>query len=143
MPNRRAGLAGAALALLALAGISCGGAPGAAPEEGREVAAGFLAEVRAGRIEPAWLATTTEFKSLMGLDSLRDYVRAHPALGGPAEFVEGHTTASGRGAAVIYTFRATAPARAKRARKARGVETVTVMTVREDGGWKVERLSSE
>ena len=43
----------------------------------------FLDELRAGRLEPAWQGTSTEFKSLMGLENLRDYVKTHPALKAP------------------------------------------------------------
>lgn len=140
-PGRAATLAG----LLALAGFACGGPSGAVTDEGREAATRFLDEVRAGRVDPAWQGTSTEFKSYMGLDSLRDYVKLHPALGGPAEFVEGHPIASGRGPAVVYTYKATAPPRAKARGKAaaKPVEAVAVMMFREDGAWKVERLTAE
>lgn len=130
-------------------GIACVGGS-SAPADGRAAAVSFLDEVRAGRIEPAWRATTVEFKSLMGLDSLRDYVRAHPALKGQAEFVEGRAVASSGPELAEYKFRAVAPPAAKakgRGKKAGASRpasaTIRVTTAREDGILRVERLVLE
>src|SRR5688500_19004049 len=78
-----------ALATLIMAG--CTGTTNEVGEEGRATAARFLDELRRGRLEPAWQDTSTEFKSLMGLENLRDYVKTHPALKAPAEYAESRT----------------------------------------------------
>jgi hypothetical protein len=130
-------------------GIACVG-DSSAPADGRAAATSFLDEIRAGRVEPAWRATTVEFKSLMGLDSLRDYVRAHPALKGKAEFLDGRTVKSSGPELAEYTFRAIPPPPAKargRGKKAGPAQpasaTIRVTTAREDGTLKVERLAIE
>lgn len=128
-------------------GIACVGGS-AVPADGQAAATTFLEEIRAGRIEPAWRATSVEFKSLMGLGTLRDYVRTHPALKGQAEFVEGRPVKSGGPELVEYKFRATAPppakGRGKKAGSGRSASaTIRVTTAREDGILKVDRLVLE
>ena len=95
----------AALATLVIAG--CARAADEAGEEGRAAAARFLDELRAGRLEPAWQGTSTEFKSLMGLENLRDYVKTHPALKAPAEYAESRTIDRDGRAMAEYVFHAT------------------------------------
>jgi hypothetical protein len=76
-------------AILALAvwAAGCGGGspPAGAGDDATRAAEAFLGELRTGRVEPAWDATSAEFKSLMGLDALRDLVRKNPALRGEVE----------------------------------------------------------
>ena len=54
--------------------------------DGRAVAVEFLNLISSGQVDRAWEGTTAEFKSLLGLDGLREYVRRHPALKSTAEF---------------------------------------------------------
>lgn len=131
-------------ALAASLGIACSAGPGA-PEDGRAVAAAFLDEIRAGRVGPAWDGTSVEFKSMMGLESLRDCVRRYPAMAGPAEFVEGHPIGDKGVELAEYTFKATAPPKTRGGRPRGGsgpaTSTIRITTARVDGAWKVERLA--
>lgn len=129
--------------------VGCTGPFSSGSNDGQAAAAAFLDEIRAGRVEPAWRATTVEFKSLMGLASLRDYVRTHPALKGQAEFVEGPAIVNGKPGLADYVFRATAPPNTKGRGKTKagasptGPSTIRVTTAQEDGALKVERLAIE
>lgn len=133
-PNSR----GLSVALIALVLTGCGQAAGTDGDEARTVAAQFLGELRAGRYEPAWQGTSVEFKSLMGVENLRDYVKTHPALSAPAESIETRTVDRDGHAMTESLFRATPPAR-------RGKEpipaTIKVLLAHGDEGWKVEHLS--
>lgn len=125
--------------LLGLPHPGCGGPGGsAASGAGREAASHFLEELRAGRLRPAWEGTTPEFKSLMGLENLRDYVKAHPALKGPAEYVESRDAARDDHAMVEHVFRANARIRGKTV-----PARVKVLVAAADGNWGVEHLSVE
>ena len=132
------------LMLLILAvGIGCGKNSPARIEEGQGVASAFLDELRAGRIDPAWQATTVEFRSLMGADSLRDYVRTHPALKGTAEFQEAQPRADTGGRLVDYQFLATPPKTSSRSKTPPSPVTVRVMLNYATSPPQVERLSVE
>jgi hypothetical protein len=133
MLARRSSMYAGAFLLLALAG--CGGAGSAGGEGGREAAVQFLDDLRAGRVEPAWQATSTEFKSLMGHESLRDYVKAHPALKGPAEYAESRPI---EGALTECRFRATTKTKGKSV-----PATIKVLVGPTGEGWRVEKLSVE
>lgn len=60
--------------------------PGLSEEEARAMAAGFLAEIRAGRVDAAWSATAPDFKSMYGRDRFRTYVKSKPVLKTSTEF---------------------------------------------------------
>lgn len=133
------GLAGALVALLLLAGCGGGGGAGATDEDGRALATRFLDEIRAGQIDPAWRdSTSPEFKSLMGAESLRDYMKAHPALKGPAEHAESHPVEHPGGPQFEHAFRGTT-----RIRNKTTPATIKVLVAPGDGGWKVEHLAVE
>jgi hypothetical protein len=133
-------LRGPALALTALALAGCGQADVTGGGEARAVAARFLDDVRAGRYEVAWQGTSTEFKSLMGVENLRDYVKSHPALRSPAEHVESRATVRGGHSMTDSVFRATPLARrGKKSVRA----TIRVLLAPEGEAWKVEKLSVE
>ena len=118
-----------ALPLLLLAGCS---RPDPATDDGaRAAAVAFLDAIRAGRIEPAWQATSGEFKSLMGLQNLEDYVRSHPPLSAPAEFAEARPVDREGLNMAEYVFRSPEAA------------SIIVLVAENDGGWTVERLSVE
>lgn len=126
------------LALL-LALIGCGG-PGATAggEDGREAADRFLEEVRAGRIEPAWQSTSTEFKSLMGLESLRELAQKQPALKGQPEHIESKRIDRDGLPLTEHAYRAQGKARNRAV-----TSTLRVIVSQGDDGWKVEKLSVE
>lgn len=133
--------AGVSAALMALVAAGCGRAgSGGVDGEPRAVAVRFLDELKAGRLEPAWEGASTEFKSLMGVETLRDYVKTHPALKAPAEFAEARTIDRGGRAMAEYVFNATATAKAK-ARGKPVASTIKVLLASGDGGWKVEQLT--
>lgn len=117
---------------------ACGGPGGEAGVDGRASAARFLDELREGRHEPAWQGTSAEFKSLMGLENLRDYVRTHPALKAPAEYVETRTIDRNGRAASECVFRATVQVRGKAV-----PATIKVLVAPGDEGWQVEYLTVE
>jgi len=127
----------AATCLGLLFGAGCGGASvgGKPDDEARAAASRFLDEVRAGRLGPAWEGASTEFKSLMGLENLRDLLKAHPALKSEAEFVESRPEG---GSTTKCVFRANAKVRGKST-----TETIKVLVAPDAGGgsWKVERLA--
>lgn len=140
--KRGSGRAGVAAALIALVAAGCGGSSGTGTvdDEGRAVAVQFLDEVRTGRLQPAWEGSSTEFKSLMGVENLRDYVKAHPALKAPAEYAEVRTIDQDGRALSEYVFRASATP------KPRGkpvASTIKVLLAAGDAGWKVESLAVE
>ena len=88
-----------------------------------------------GEVEPAWQDTTAEFKSLQGLDTFKNYVKAHPVLKAEPEFT-GFERFTREGLALSRcTFHATPP-------KGQPAD-ITVMLARENGAWKVERLMVE
>lgn len=124
------------LLALALCGVGCGG--GAAPggDDAAKAAEAFLGELREGRVEPAWEATSAEFKSLMGLDALRDLLKKNTALNGALEFVG---TRAGPAGLTECDFRGT---NVPRRGKSRPVE-VRVVLGPGGAGWVVEKLAVE
>lgn len=129
---RGRGLPILALALMAI--MTWGGcsASSPSPDDGQKIAAAFLDEIRAGRVDAAWAGTTAEFKSLLGMEGLRGLAKKQPALREPVEFV-GYAPVERNGLALAEcTFRS--PKRGK---------SVKVVLAREGGDWKVERLSLE
>jgi hypothetical protein len=105
---------------------------------GRAAAVRFLDELRAGRLEPAWQGSSAEFKSLMGLESLRDYVKAHPALKAPAEYAETRAIDRNGRSMTECVFHATTKLRGKPA-----TATIRVLLAPGDDGWEVEHLAVE
>ena len=117
----------------------CGGSfLGGSSGDGRGAATQFLTELREGRLEPAWQGTTSEFKSLMGLENLRDCVKTHPALKGPADYVEARDAARDGRTMVEHVFRAEGRIRGKPV-----TSTVKVLVAAGDGDWGVEHLRIE
>jgi len=117
---------------LALVCAGCGGGAAPEPDASRDVAARFLDEIRAGKAEAAWEGTSTEFKSLLGRDGFVAYVRKHPALKEkePPLFVS-FNSAERNGIPVgECAFRSASKKSA-----------VKVLVAKENGTWKVERLT--
>ena len=129
---------GASAVVLVLVAAGCGRTGSAVGDDPRAIAVQFLDELRAGRLEPAWQGSSTEFKSLMGLENLRDYVKAHPALKAPAEHAESRTIDRDGRAYVEQVFHATARVRGKSA-----PATIKVLLASGPDGWKVEQLVVE
>lgn len=120
-----------ALLLLCAAPVAC--APKAPPQDaGKSIASTFLKEIQEGRVDAAWSATTAEFKSMLGLEGLRAYVKKNKTLSRPSEFVS-LTPVDRNGLAMAECL----------FRPADAGSNVKVLLARENGEWKVERLSVE
>ncbi|ODT97187.1 MAG: hypothetical protein ABS79_07645 [Planctomycetes bacterium SCN 63-9] len=137
---RRKGNPLAIAALAALIATGCGQPGGEANEEGRAAATQFLDELRAGRLEVAWQGTSSEFKSLMGLENLRDYVKRHPGLKATAEYADSRPVERNGQAMNEYVFHATA--RAVRGKMPKP-STIKVLAGAGGEGWRVEQLVVE
>lgn len=129
------------MVLVALVLTGCGRSDATGGDEARAIAVQFLDELRAGRYEPAWRErTSAEFKSLMGMENLRDYLRSHPVLRSPAEYLEARAIDREGHDLAEFVFLATPPVR-------RGDKPVParirVLLAPGDEGWKVEHLSVE
>lgn len=122
----------AVLAGLALSG--CG--RGAAQGDGQERAAQFLDTIRAGQIDPAWQMTSAEFRSLMGMENLRDFAKTHPALLQPAEHSAAAEVERAGSSMVEHTFQTKPAGRVNAA-------TIRVLVSPGKDGWVVEHLAAE
>ena len=124
--------------LLAATLAGCGGGPSAqsASTEGRAVAEAFLNDLRAGKVEPAWEGTSSEFKSLMGLDSLKNTVKRHPAIAQPATYVESRVLNRNNLTLSEHLFKPDKPAKS-------APKTIIVLTAAGPGGWTVEQIKVE
>ena len=121
---------------LAIACAGCGGGATPGGDGATPAAEAFLGALRAGQVEQAWGATSPEFKSLMGLDALRDLVKRNPALRGPAEFAEARPSSAGLTECVFRGSNA-------RPRGRPAPVAVRVALSPGPGGWVVERLAVE
>lgn len=125
--------------MLALASAGCGASSEPPKDASQQAATQFLEAIQAGKLETAWQETSTEFKSLMGLENLKDYIKTHPALKGPTEFTElrriereGHVLSECR-------FHGSARVKGKSV-----PATIDVVVGSSEGGeWRVEKLSVE
>jgi hypothetical protein len=135
-PNFLPGLRSAVVAALVIAG--CGGSRVPSDEQARTTAVTFLDELRAGRLEPAWQGCSTEFKSLMGLENLRDYVKTHAALKSEAEFTEARPVERNGQTMAECHFRGTWKKRGKEV-----TNTIKVLVASASEGWKVEQVAVE
>jgi hypothetical protein len=124
--------------IAALNGAGCGGSTGPWDEQARTAAVGFLDDVRAGRLEPAWQGCSTDFKSLMGLENLRDYVRTHSEFKSVAEFTEVRPIKRNGQTMAECRFRGTSKQRRKDV-----PSTIKVLVAAADEGWKVEQIAVE
>lgn len=131
-PARRAALA-MLLTLGLLPGCSgAGGGSAPAPDAGRAVAQTFLDQIRNGQVDAAWDATTAEFKSMLGKEGLRSYVKKNPEARAPAEFVACTPRPANGLPLAEATFR-----------PAKGTKTLKVLLGKEGADWKVERFTIE
>jgi hypothetical protein len=119
-------LAIGALSLAALAAMVWWFLPGGVTtptDDPGGVAAAFLAEVRAGKVDQAWDGTGTEFKSFMGKDQFRQFVKKHAAL--KTQATAGETTAQGALRECVFIC---------------GSLKVIVIVGNSGGQWKVEGI---
>ena len=108
------------------------GPPRLKENQGREIATAFLAEIRRGNVDAAWEGTSAEFKSLLGLEGMRTYVKKHPGLKKEAEFTrEAKVESNGLSLAEVVF------------REPTGGAEVKVLLAPEGGTWKVERLVAD
>lgn len=103
--------------------------PVAPPTAGKEIAEPFLNQVRAGEIDKAWEGTTAEFKSIMGREFFREFVRDHPVFQQPLEFAELKPIVTQGLTRTECTFRQPGAPAAK---------PVIVLLAKENDAWKVE-----
>jgi hypothetical protein len=108
----------------------------AATEDFGDVADTFLQQVRSGRVDDAWQSTTAEFKSAMGKETFRRFVKTNPALSAPAERTGFQNVTANRIRFGEYTYRATPNKPADQAK-------IRVWIAREQGEWRVDRVFVE
>ncbi len=121
-----------ALALIALPGCSASGGSAPDPEAGRAVATAFLDEIRGGKVDDAWKGTSAEFKSMLGLEGLRSFVKKNAEAREPSEFIACVPKPANGLPLAECSFRS--PKRNK---------TLKVLLGKEEGTWKVERFAIE
>lgn len=92
----------------------------------------FLEDIRNDRLDAAWNGTTAEFKSFMGKDRLRQFVRTHSVLEEPAQFSQCQMVSINGIPLAECAFR-----------PSKSPSTIRVLLADEDGQWKVERLLVE
>lgn len=124
--------------LLAATLPGCGGGPSAqsASTEGRAVAEAFLNDLRSGKVEPAWEGTSSEFKSLMGLDSLKNTIKRNPVIAQPATYVESRVLQRNNLTLSEHLFRPSAASKG-------APRTIIVLTSAGPSGWTVEQIKVE
>lgn len=108
-----------------------GGVPPLADDAARQIADGFLTDVRGGKVDAAWAGTSAEFKSLMGRDAFRTFVKSKKALKAAAEF-ERSERVERDGLHLVECYY-----------RSQGSGTVKVILAPEAGTWKVERLIAD
>lgn len=116
-------------AVVMLMGLAGCGKPAFSSDIGRDIASRFLTEVREGKVDAAWSGTTAEFKSALGRDAFRQFVRSKKALKSAAEFQQCQESTANGLKFQECTFRAA------------GGGTIRVTLASEAGQWKVERLA--
>jgi len=102
------------------------------PDEAREKAATFLELIRTGRVDEAWAATSTDFKSMFGRERFRQFVRNQPVLRMAVEFESCEFPRQAQLRVVECTFRPVG-----------GKGTIKVVLNVDQGTWKVGRLNVE
>lgn len=125
------------ISLSLLAGFIAAGCGGSVPPqaEGRAAAEPFLENIRNDKVDAAWESTSAEFKSDMGRENFRRFVKGHPVLKQPLDFsaYEPNQTNGLAFGACDFKTPQSAPASAK----------VRILVAREDNQWKVERVIVE
>lgn len=128
----------AAMLLLAAAGaawfvLSEPGRPSV--DQGMAVADAFLALLRDGKADEAWQSTTAEFKSFEGKENFHARVAKSPSLKLPLKFVSTQPVAVGDRPRDEFLYQAK--------NDQNKMSTVRVLIGRENGEWKVDRLTAD
>lgn len=98
-----------------------------------EVAAAFLEAVRQGQVAAAWQETSPDFKSAMGQDRMKAYVKSQPVLRESSRLIlEDTVKVQGR----PYQRCLFTPASEKK-------QVEVLLRAERSGVWKVERLAVE
>jgi hypothetical protein len=125
------------ISLSLLAALFAAGCGSSVPPqaEGRAAAEPFLENLRNDKIDAAWESTSAEFKSDMGRENFRRFVKGHPVLKQPLDFAayEPNQTNGLPFGACDFRTPQSAPTSAK----------VRILVAREDDKWKVERVIVE
>lgn len=111
----------------------CGGQASLPDDNGKAIAETFLTNVRSGKVEEAWNETSTEFKSLMGRDTFRLYVKRQPVFKSEPVFDSAKPVENENMQMVECVFTVNKPKQAH----------IKVVLVPSDDSWLVERLSVE
>jgi hypothetical protein len=99
------------------------------PEKPETIAEEFLSKIRSGTPDVAWASTTSEFKSFMGRDRLRNFVKSNKVLRQPLNFESRHSMKQG---SLILEELIFVPDS--------GEPRVRVVLAEEKSVWRVERL---
>jgi len=99
-------------------------------DEGRAIAEAFLASLREESPKEAWESTTAEFKSAEGREKFVARVKAHPWLLEPMEYSSSQEVTVTDVDRLEFVFTA-----------AKSGKPVRMLLGREQGQWKVDRLS--
>lgn len=118
--------------IMALMG-GCNSAPELPAEQGQSIAESFLKDIRSGKVDTAWQGTTPEFKSLMGRESFRDYVKRRPALKSELKLENAKAIKNNSMNLMEFQFIAERPKPSK----------ITVMLSSSENSWRVERLVAD
>jgi hypothetical protein len=121
--------------LLASLSAACSGFNSSPPtsEDGRAIADAFLQDLQSGRVEAAWKSTSAEFKSMLGLEGFKSYIKKAPAALEPAEFVSYEAVDRNGIRMVECKYRS----------QKKGATLKVLLASEPDGAWKVERFSTE
>lgn len=122
-----------AILLIAVALGGCNSTPSLPADQGQSIAEAFLNDIRSGKVDNAWQETTPEFKSLMGKEAFRDYVKRRPALKSETKFESAKPNQSSTMKLVEFQFSADKPKPLK----------ITVMLSPSENAWRVERLVAD
>jgi hypothetical protein len=111
----------------------CSRSPSLPADQGQSIAEAFLNEIKSGKVDNAWQETTPEFKSLMGKEAFRDYVKRRPALKSEIKFESSKANQNTKMKLVEFQFRAEKPKPSK----------ITIMLSPSESSWRVERLVAD
>ena len=126
----------AVFAVLAVAVIVVWAWRGSATEPdvdaGRAAADRFLEQIRAGQPDQAWQSTTAEFKSAEGRESFSRYVKKHPFLTKPVNFVSVQMVTAQSQPRAEYLYRA-----------GKEGSTIRLLAGLDNDTWRIDRITIE
>jgi hypothetical protein len=101
-------------------------------DAGRVAADQFLELIRTGKPADAWQGTTAEFKSAEGRESFLRYIKQHPFLTKPVDFVSVQMVAVHEQPRAEYLYRADKEG-----------NTVRLLAGLDNNQWRVDRITIE